>query len=307
MAIRQVLILATALYGAAAISANVPSIKIVGDIDMPMLACGSAKTSYTSCTVQAGVEQWLRLGGRHIDTADDYTTQPDVGRAIKSSGVPRKELFITTKIPGPIGKAAVMDKILNTALPELGLDYIDLVLIHFPCAVPAMIGCGKDQAAERKDTWAGLVELRKQGKIRALGVSNYDIDQVNEIKEAFAEAPAVNQVQYHLAYHNDTLRQQMKDAGTVLEAWAALGGPTVHGKKPTISLGDARLKKVADKYKVSTAQLVFRWETQKGVVPVTATCSEAHATGDLEAFAAKLDDADIAHLDSLMPADMVVV
>merc|ERR1719424_1430656 len=235
-----------------------------------MIAFGTAKTSFSGCSVQEGIEQWLRLGGRHLDTADDYGTQPDVGRALKASGVARNDVFLTTKIPGPIGKAAVIDKIIHTALPQLGVDYIDLVLIHFPCNTFSET-CGKDQAKERADTWQGLVELRKQGKIRALGVSNFDADQVDEIKSAFGEAPAVNQIQYHLAYHNDTFLQRMKDVGTVLEAWASLGGPTVHGKHPTISLNDPRLKQVADQYNVSGAQVVFRWDNQKGVVPVTAT------------------------------------
>merc|ERR1712178_174718 len=115
-----------------------------------------------------------------------------------------------------------------------------------------------------------------------------------------------NQVQYHLGYHDDTLLKHMKDVGTVLEAWGSLGGPTVHGE-PTISLGDPRLKKVAAGYNASTAQVVFRWETQKGVVPVTATCNQEHAVGDLNAFSFDLSDADITLLDALMPAEHVVV
>lgn len=294
-----------ALCFAAIGGATVPNVKIYPNVEMPMIAFGTAKTSLSSCSVQDGVEQWLRLGGRHIDTADDYGTQPDVGRALKASGVPREELFITTKIPGPIGKAAVTDKILNTALAQLGVDYIDLVLIHFPCK--NFMGCGSQEAAERLDTWEGLAELQKQGKIRAVGVSNYNVEQVEEIAKKFNEYPAVNQVQYHLGYHNDTLLQHMKKVGTVLEAWASLGGPTVHGRTPTISLGDPRLKKVAERYNASTAQVVFRWETQKGVVPVTATCNKDHAIGDLGAFFFKLEDSDITLLDALMPIESIVV
>mmetsp|Transcript_80026 Transcript_80026/g.154686 ORF Transcript_80026/g.154686 Transcript_80026/m.154686 type:complete len:305 (-) Transcript_80026:202-1116(-) len=295
-----------ALAAKASAVPDVPSVKISPNVEMPMLAFGTAKTSLSGCTVQDGVEQWLRLGGRHIDTADDYGTQPDVGRALKASDVPRKDIFITTKIPGPIGKSATLDKILNTALPQLGVEYIDLVLIHFPCKTFSP-PCGQQYAEDRRDTWAGLVELRAQGKIRAIGVSNYDAGQVDEIVAAFQEAPAVNQVQYHLAYHNDTLLAHMKTVGTVLEAWASLGGPTVHGREPTISLGDPRLKEVAARYNASTAQVVFRWETQKGVVPVTATCTEQHAVGDLESFGFHLSNADMAQLDALMPSERLVV
>merc|ERR1712146_151748 len=166
---------------------------------------------------------------------------------------------------------------------------------------------GSEHKAERMDTWEGLMQLRKNGTIRAIGVSKYDANQVEEIASVFHESPAVNQVQYHLAYHNDTLLKHMQDAGTVVEAWASLGGPTVHGKEPTISLGDPRLKSVASRYNASTAQVVLRWETQKGVVPVTATCDPNHAIGDLEAFSFKLSQADVALLDALMPAEHVVV
>merc|ERR1712232_765008 len=115
--------------------------------------------------------------------------------------------FITTKIPGPIGANATIDKILNVALPQLGVKYIDLVLIHFPCKAPLFQNCGRGEYKdERLDTWRGLKQLRAEGKIRAVGVSNYDADQVDEIRDEFGEVPAVNQIQYHLGYHNDTLR-----------------------------------------------------------------------------------------------------
>lgn len=274
---------------------------------MPAMAFGTARTSFDNCTVQQGVEQWLRLGGRHIDTADMYGTQPDVGRALAASSVPRREIFITTKVPGPIGKTGVVDKILHTALPQLGVAYIDLVLIHFPCVDAQSTSCKADASA-RLETYGALMELRRRGFVRAVGVSNYNDEQLDEVRAEFNESPAVNQVQYHLAYHNDTLLHFAQGSGTVLEAWAPLGGPTVHGKEPTISLGDPRLKALAAKYKMSTAQAVFRWERQKGVVPVTATCSPEHALGDLDSFDAehRLSEEDIAVMDALMPANILI-
>ncbi|CAE8720345.1 unnamed protein product [Polarella glacialis] len=299
-----------AILGLAAASNGVPNIRIAPGVEMPMLAFGTFRVSLETCTVQAGVEQWLRLGGRHIDTADEYGTQPDVGLAIKASGVPRSEIFLTTKIPGPIGKQAVIDKILHTALPQLGLDYLDLVLINFPCKSLKDFPnkCGANFRAERLDTWAGLLELRAMGKIRAIGVSDYDVEQVAEVVEEFGEAPAVNQVQWHLAYHNETLRSAMQLAGTALEAWAALGGPTASlFHSPSISLRDPRLKEVAARYNVSTAQVALRWETQHGVVPVTATCSEEHARGDLAAFEFQLSPKDLDLLSNLMPQTELVI
>merc|ERR1712217_1660 len=118
---------------------------------------------------------------------------------------------------------------------------------------------------------------------------------------------AVNQIEYHMGYHRDDVLHEMQSRGTVLEAWASLGGPTVHGKHPTISLGDTRLKNIGAKYNVSTAQVVFRWENQKGVVPITATCNEEHARGDLPSFDFELSGDDLATLDALMPTNEIMI
>merc|ERR1712232_1043802 len=127
--------------------------------------------------------------------------------------------------------------------------------------------------------------LKKAGKIRAAGVSNYDIEQVEEIIEATGSAPAVNQVEWHLGYHNETLLAGMKRYNVTLEAWASLAGPTASlAGHAGISLGDARLKALAQGHNVSTAQVALRWSAHKGVVPVTATCDKGHAFGDLSTF-----------------------
>lgn len=281
----------------------VPEVEIADGVSMPMLALGTARMSLTSCTVQQAVEQWLALGGRHIDTAFNYGTQPDVGRALKASKVDRRDIFITTKVPGPIGKQEVMDLVMNTSLPQLGVDYVDLVLIHEPCKLHSEFPdkCGRQQYhEERLATWEGLAELQKAGKIRAVGVSNYNTVHLAELAEIGAR-PAVNQVEWHLGYHNETLLSAVKAAGVHLEAWGALYGPTT-GRNPGISLGDARLKSVADRYNASTAQVALRWSAQKGVTPVTATCSRSHTLDNFAAFDFTLGEEDITYLDSLQPA-----
>lgn len=289
----------------------VPTIEIAPGVNMPMVAFGSYNGSLTRCSVQEGVQQWLQLGGRHVDTADMYETEADVGAAIRGSGVPRKDIFVTTKVPGPIGNQAVQQMILQQSLPKLGLDYLDLVLIHYPCLALSDFPnkCGAALQRERLDTWKGLMELRRAGKIRAIGVSNYDAEQVKEVIEAFKEAPAVNQVEWHLAYHNETLRSALQKAGVTIEAWASLAGPTsgIVEKVPSISLSDERLKQVAEHYGVSTAQVELRWETQKQVVPITATCTKEHALADLSIFNFTISDKDMQYLDDLMPAEAVSV
>lgn len=285
------------------LSEGVPFVTISPDVKMPMLAFGTARMSLKGCTVQQAVEQWLALGGRHIDTAYDYDTQPDVGAALRASSVPREEIFVTTKVPGPIGKREVQNLITNTSLKQLGLDYIDLVLIHFPCKLHEEFPdkCGRNEwHADRLATWVGLVELQKAGKIRAVGVSNYNTVHIAELADIGAK-PAVNQVEWHLGYHNETLLTAMKAAGVVLEAWGSLTGPTT-GRNPGVPLSDSRLKAVAQRYNASTAQLALHWSAQKGVVPVTATCTREHALGDLNAFSFNISLQDMQYMDSLQAA-----
>eukprot|EP00913_Durusdinium_trenchii_P024800 g23276.t1 len=196
-------------------------------------------------------------------------------------------------------------------LPKLGTEYVDLLLIHTPCLERSDFPnkCGSKLRAERLDTYRGLMELRAAGKIRAIGetrsqlrwnmvgVSNYLAEQVEEVVAELKEAPAVNQVEWHLAYHNETLRQRMESSSVRLEAWASLAGPTGQGS-PSISLADERLKKVAGRYNMSTAQLELRWETLRGVVPVTATCSREHAVGDMNSFNFNLSNEERTSLNS---------
>lgn len=285
------------------LSSFVPSVSIAPGVDMPMIALGAAHISFANCSVQEGIEQWLRLGGRHIDTANNYGTQPDVGRALKSASVPRQDIFITTKIPGPIGRQSAIDMIERSSLPQLGVEYIDLVLIHFPCISKKDFPdkCGDENKEERLATWEGLRQLQKEGKIRATGVSNFNADQIAEIVD-IGDRPAVNQVEWHLGYHNETLLTYMKRWGVTLEAWAPLAGPTASlAGHSGISLRDPRLKQVADKYNVSTAQLALRWSAHKGVVPVTGSCEKDHVLSDLNTFAFDLEDTDVSVLDQLRP------
>jgi len=295
-------LLALATGAASASSRPVPDVLIAPGVRMPMLAFGSAKSSFKGeCTVSDAVEQWLRLGGRHIDTANDYNTQGDVGRGIAASGVPRSDIFITTKIPGPIGRQKAIDMILNASLPQLGVQYVDLVLIHFPCLdFKPYDHCSEEGRAERLDTWKGLQELKSLGKIRAVGVSNYNAAHVAEIFQAFGAGPAVNQVEWHLGYHDEALLVAMKEDKVTLEAWGSLTGPTTStAGHAGISLSDPRVKAVAQRHNASAAQAALRWSAQKGVVPVTATCSKEHALGDLSAWEFDLSTEDVSLLDSL--------
>eukprot|EP00929_Paragymnodinium_shiwhaense_P037222 TRINITY_DN19873_c0_g1_i1.p1 TRINITY_DN19873_c0_g1~~TRINITY_DN19873_c0_g1_i1.p1 ORF type:complete len:332 (-),score=62.35 TRINITY_DN19873_c0_g1_i1:303-1244(-) len=298
---RAAALTACAPFLAAAMSSAIPGTDIAPNVTMPMMAFGTANASFAgACTVPEAVEQWLRLGGRHLDMSLLYGTQPEVAKGIVNSGVPRSELFLTTKVEGPVGFSEAISQVTNTDLQQVGVEYFDLVLIHCPCHDKADFPdkCGAKFKEDRIDTWRGLEQLRKDGKARAIGVSNFNGEQVRQLTDA-GYHPAVNQVEWHLGYHNDTFLEEMKSLGVKVEAWSPLSGPTKRHDIPGISLSDPRLRAVADRYNASTAQVALQWSIKKGVTPVTATCNRSHAVGDLETMSFSLSDADMLYLDGL--------
>lgn len=290
---------------------NAPTMPIAPGVDMPMLILGTAvpqMKTYDNCSIQDAVENWFKVGGRHVLTCVGkcYASEPQIGMAWRASGLTRKDIFITTMIPEPVEKEEVIDMIQNESMRNLGVDYIDLVLIKRAC-IPREHGpeypdrCGIDSKPLRLATWQGLMELRKMGKIRAAGVSNYNAEHVAEIL-SLGERPAVNQVEWHLGFHDDALLDSMRRWNVTMQGYGVLSGPTasLYGN-PGISLRDPRIVVVAQRYNVSPAQLVLQWVIAKGIAPITATCNKSHATDDLMAFNFTLDAQDIAILDGLRP------
>lgn len=280
--------------------ARVPEVNIAPGVSMPILAFGTSPISYHGCSVQDAVSMYLMLGARHLDLALSYGTEKEVGAAIKASGVRRSDLFLAAKIEGPVGYQKALEQVAEYDLPNTGLDYFDLLLMHYPCSTYSK-QCGLSELAERLDTWRGMEHLKALGKTRAIGVSNFDLEQLNQLYDA-GYHPSVNQVQWHLGYHNDNLLSGATANGTHIEAWAALGSPVVGGYgmvNPGIGLSDPRLNAVATRYNASTAQVALQWMFKMGVTPVTGTCSESHARGDLGSFNFDLSNSDVAYLSGL--------
>jgi diketogulonate reductase-like aldo/keto reductase len=269
-----------------------------------MLAFGTSPITYGSCSVQDAVAMYLKMGVRHLDVAMSYGTEREVGEAIRASGVPRSHLFVAAKIEGPVGYDRAIEQLLKHDLPTIGLEYFDLLLMHFPCPNGADFPdkCGPQGNMERLDTWRGMEHLRAIGKARALGVSNFNMAQLGQLYRA-GYHPAVNQVQWHLGYHNDALLRGATAGGTHIEAWASLASPVVGGYgmvAPGVSLGDPRLRELAAKYNASTAQVAFQWMVKLGVSPVTGTCIRSHADEDLGSFSGfELSGADMSYLNEL--------
>lgn len=287
-------------------SADVPEVEIAPGVSMPMLAFGTMQSTLHGCSVQDAVKMWLKLGGRHLDMSKIYGTEKEVGQALKAAGVPRHELFLTAKIEGPIGYARTLEQVAKYDLADIGVTYFDLLLIHTPC--PHMEDfpnkCGPKGSPERLDTWRALEHLKATGRARAIGVSNFDMDELQQLYDAGYNV-SVNQVQWHLGYHDDALLRGARAHGTHLEAWASMASPSPRYSvmKAGIGLGDARMKTVAARYNASTAQVALQWSVKVGVTPVTGTCSERHARSDLESFDFELSSADVAYLNGLAVDD----
>lgn len=190
----------------------------------------------------------IKLGYRHIDTASLYGNEADVGRAVMESGIPREEIFVTTKVWNADQGYDHAVRACERSLQRLGLTYIDLYLIHWPVR-----GMGND-------TWKAMIQLMKSGKARAIGVSNYDIIQMQEILQNFDVPPSVNQVEFHPFLFQEELLQFCNNNNIQLEAYS----PLTRGKK----LNHPVLRGLEHKYSRTSAQILIRWSLQHNLVVI---------------------------------------
>ena len=232
---------------------------------------------------QAGpaIQAALAAGYRSIDTAAVYKNEADVGRAIKDSGLPRSQLFITTKLWNDSHAYDKALKACNESLRKLGLDYVDLYLIHWP--VPA-----RNQYVE---AWKALITLRQAGKARSIGVSNFHIPHLQRIFAETAAVPAVNQIELHPRLQQRELRAFNAQHGILTESWSPLARSAL--------LGDPVVAKVAAKHGRTPAQVLLRWHIEYGLIVIPKSVTPARIRENAQIFEFSLDAADRAALDSL--------
>jgi diketogulonate reductase-like aldo/keto reductase len=221
----------------------------------------------------------LSIGYRHIDTAAFYGNEGDVGRAVRESGIPREQIFVVTKLWNSDQGYASALKACNESLAKLALDYIDLYLIHWP------------EPGRRLDSWRALVELRKQGKCRSIGVSNYTIAHLEELMAHSNVAPAVNQVEFSPFLYQRELLEFCRAHGIQLEAYC----PLTRGVK----LGDPVIGAVARKHGRTSAQVLLRWAVQHQVVVIPKSGQPARIEENAGIFDFTISDRDMAALDAL--------
>ena len=228
----------------------------------------------------------LEAGYRHIDTASIYGNEVGVGRGIASSSVPREDIFLTTKLWNSDQGFEKAIAALDASLERLGTDYVDLYLIHW----------AKPQQGTYLESWRALIELKKQGKVRSIGVSNFPQAQLREILADTGVTPAIHQIELHPYFSQEELRQVHEELGIVTEAWSPLGQGGEILKDPVIV-------EIAGKHGVSPAQVVLAWHLAKGTVAIPKSVTPARIAENFAAANVTLDTADIAAIDGLTRAD----
>lgn len=253
----------------------VPSIKLNTGARMPQLGYGVFQIPPED--VEGLVTTALETGYRAIDTAAMYGNEEGVGRALKASGIPRDELFVTTKLNNPAHRAGEVERAVDESLGKLGLNAVDLYLIHWP--LPAV--------NRYVEVWNSLVHLLADGRITSIGVSNFQPAHLGRLFTESDVVPAVNQVELHPYLTQEPLRAFDAEHGIATEAWAPLG----QGGE---LLEDETVSGIAEKYGVAPAQVVIRWHLQVGnvVIPKSATPERIRSNFDVLAFELDPDDVD---------------
>ncbi|MEV4989284.1 aldo/keto reductase [Pseudarthrobacter sp. LMD1-1-1.1] len=231
----------------------------------------------------AAVVQAVEAGYRHIDTAVKYGNERGVGNGIRASGVDRSELFITTKLDGEFQGHDRAVAGLEGSLARLGLDYVDLLLIHWPLP-------GRDQYIS---TWQTFERLQAEGKVRSIGVSNFKPAHLERLMAETDVVPAVNQIQLSPAITRSAEREFHRRHGIITESYSPLGGSGAG------LLGAPILSQLAEKHGKTPGQLVLRWHIQNGLVTIPKTASPERMAENLDVFDFALDPQDLAELSIL--------
>lgn len=271
---------ATQIFGCTSTNANenARDITLNNGIKMPLLGFG---TLYLNGDIgERCVADAISVGYRLIDTATIYNNEESVGAGIKLSGGKREELFVTSKLWVDDSGYENTKKAFELSLNKLKLDYLDLYLIHRP-------------RGDVKGTWKAMEELYKEKKIRAIGVSNFEPDQLKELMEYSTVIPAVNQIETHAFFQQPGAYDFLKQNKVQMEAWS----PFAQGRNGLFT--NQTLAEIGKKYNKTNAQVSLRWHFQRGIVAIPRTSQKAHMIENLNIFDFQLDESDMKTISKL--------
>lgn len=262
------------------------SVILQNGVKMPCVGYGTWQTP-DGDVARNSVRAAIEAGYRHIDTAAGYGNEASVGAAIKESGVARDQLFVTTKHwvadRGYEKTIAACEK----SLQNLGMDYMDLYLIHWPAVAKVAPNWEEINA----DTWRGFEKLYKDGKIRAIGVSNFLPNHMDSLIANSTVKPMVNQIEFHPGYYQPELVEYCKKNGITVQAWSPLGSGAV--------LKDPLLAEIAAKYGKSVAQLCIRFALQQDVVALPKSTTPQRIASNMDVFDFQITDEDMAAIKAM--------
>ena len=249
------------------------TVELASGTEMPILGLGTWQARGRSAV--DAVLRALEIGYRHIDTATMYGNEAEVGRAVAESGVPRGEIFVTTKLPS--SRAGSERATLEESLDALGFEYVDLWLIHWP------------PGGARPDVWERMLELQAEDLAREVGVSNYSVRQIDELERVTGRLPAVNQIEWSPALFDRDVLEAHRSRGVQLEGYSPL---------KTMSLRDPRLLAIAERLSVTPAQVVLRWHVEHGIVAIPKSTNAERIVENAGIFRFELTSSDVAELDA---------
>ena len=244
---------------------------------MPSIGLGTWQLS--GSTAREAIHTALEAGYRLIDTAAMYQNEREVGEAIREAEIPREEIFVTTKLNNPDHGYEAALKAFDRSLATLTLEYVDLYLIHWPVE------------GLRQETWRALVKIREEGRARSIGVSNYTVRHLEDLRTKSEVVPVVNQVEFHPWVLQRDLLDYCREQGIVLEAYS----PLVKGNR----LRNRVLVEVAETHEVSPAQVLVRWNLQHGTVPIPKSSKPDHIRANIDVWGFSLSDEEMNALDGL--------
>jgi len=260
---------------------TVPNLTLNDGHTIPQLGFGVFKVD--PAETERAVSAALEAGYRHIDTAAVYRNEAGVGRAIAASGIPRDELFITTKLWNSEQGAATSRGAIETSLETLGLDYVNLYLIHWP----------RPDLDRYVETFQQLEQFKAEGLTRSIGVSNFHQPHLERILAETDTVPAVNQIELHPAFAQRALREFGEPRGILTEAWGPLG----QGKYDLF--GEKAVADAAAAHGVTPAQVVIRWHLQQGIIVFPKSSTPARIAENFDVFGFELTADEVAAIDAL--------
>lgn len=257
---------------------SIPDATLNNGVKMPMLGFGT-NTLRDELGVKS-VATAISVGYRLIDTAHIYGNEESVGEGIKKSGIKREALFVTSKLWVDDAGYESTKKAFETSINKLGMDYLDLYLIHRP-------------RGDVKGSWQAMEDLYKEGKIKAIGISNFNPDQIKELMTYAKVKPAVNQIENHIFFQQDAAHKFLKESNIQMEAWS----PFAAGRNGIFT--NKTIADIGKKYNKRNAHVCLRWLFQRGVVAIPRSSNKAHMIENLDIFDFELSEADMKTISKL--------